>query len=339
MRRPSSSSRFALTVIAATGERFRDFAPYVAAVNNHGVVAFQAALQTGGTGVFTGSGGAIEAVADTSRGDARHFYSHPALDDREAVSVYCEVPSGQAVLRVVEGRRHAIAATGERFSRIGPLGPTVNERGVVAFRADTTSGHHGVFAADGDALVAIADTRRFSGFQGLPVVDRTGRVVFRADLPGGGHGIYAGCGGALDVVADTTGPFARLGAFPSASASGTVLFAAILTRGGAGLYAATEGRVRTVVETNRDFETFRGGLVNDAGAVVFYAAPRGGPLGIYAGPDPVRDRLASLRDALFGSTLVDFALNPVSMNEAGQVAIRVKLADERQLIVRADPRE
>jgi len=33
----------------------------------------------------------------------------------------------------------------------------------------------------------------------------------------------------------------------------------------------------------------------------------------------------------------DFALNPISMNERGQVAVRVKLADECQTIVRADP--
>ena len=52
--------------------------------------------------------------------------------------------------------------------------------------------------------------------------------------------------------------------------------------------------------------------------------PQGGP----AVPDG---------DALFGSTVADFALNPVSFNDAGQVAIRATLANGRQLIVRADP--
>ena len=35
--------------------------------------------------------------------------------------------------------------------------------------------------------------------------------------------------------------------------------------------------------------------------------------------------------------VADFALNPVSINGAGQFAIRLKLENQKQLIVRADP--
>ncbi len=38
-----------------------------------------------------------------------------------------------------------------------------------------------------------------------------------------------------------------------------------------------------------------------------------------------------------GSTVVDLALNPVSINAVGQLAIRVTLADGRQFVLRADP--
>jgi hypothetical protein len=44
-----------------------------------------------------------------------------------------------------------------------------------------------------------------------------------------------------------------------------------------------------------------------------------------------------LGDDLFGSPVAGFALNPVSVNAVGQLAIRVKLADARQFILRADP--
>jgi hypothetical protein len=51
-------SVFSWTVIATTGrERFIDFAPYVASVNDAGTVVFQATLRGGGKGVFTGSVG------------------------------------------------------------------------------------------------------------------------------------------------------------------------------------------------------------------------------------------------------------------------------------------
>jgi len=40
---------------------------------------------------------------------------------------------------------------------------------------------------------------------------------------------------------------------------------------------------------------------------------------------------------LCDSTVAGFALNPVSINSAGQLAIRVMLEGGRQLILRADP--
>jgi len=65
--KPSPQIRaFRLTLIADTGERFSDFTPYVASVNDAGTVAFQAKLRAGGSGVFTGDGGPVVAVADSS---------------------------------------------------------------------------------------------------------------------------------------------------------------------------------------------------------------------------------------------------------------------------------
>jgi hypothetical protein len=40
---------------------------------------------------------------------------------------------------------------------------------------------------------------------------------------------------------------------------------------------------------------------------------------------------------MLGSTVSELASNPVSVNGPGQVAIRVTLADHRQVILRADP--
>jgi hypothetical protein len=42
------------------------------------------------------------------------------------------------------------------------------------------------------------------------------------------------------------------------------------------------------------------------------------------------------RRTLFGSTVAGLALNPVSINDAGQLAIRVMLDSGRQLILRAN---
>jgi hypothetical protein len=75
-----------LTVIASAGERFSEFAPYVASVNDAGTVAFQAALRGGGTGVFTGSGGAVEEAAGSAL--LAGVTSHPDLNNAGAMSFY-----------------------------------------------------------------------------------------------------------------------------------------------------------------------------------------------------------------------------------------------------------
>ena len=101
----------------------------------------------------------------------------------------------------------------------------------------------------------------------------------------------------------------------------------------------TDGRFATVADNDGAFESFRGALINNAGTVVFLATPKGGALGVYSGSDPVADKIISIGDPMVGSTVADFALNPVSINDCNQLAIRVALASGRQLIIRADPVE
>jgi hypothetical protein len=92
-----------------------------------------------------------------------------------------------------------------------------------------------------------------------------------------------------------------------------------------------------VIDTRSPFESFRGVLLNNVGRVIFFATPRGGNLGVFTGRDPLGDSILSLGAPLFGSTIVDFALNPVSINDVDQIAIRVKLANDMQYVLRADP--
>jgi hypothetical protein len=103
------------------------------------------------------------------------------------------------------------------------------------------------------------------------------------------------------------------------------------------VFTVTDGQLATAVDTRDAFEHVRGALVNRSGALVYYATPPGGAMSIYAGPDPVADRVLSIGDPMLGSRIAAFVLNPVSINERGQLAIRVELADGRQAIARADP--
>jgi len=335
MRR--ATKRFIITPIADTSDQFIDFAPYVASINDPGTVAFQAALRRGGTACCTGTGGPVTVAAESTKTIVSQFQSHPDIDRSGTLYVYAVLSAGgEALVRIQGDQLIPIADTNGAFARIGPLGPTTNGEGAVAFRADTKAGRSGMFLARGGSVATIADTSSFKGFQGLPVINGTGTVAFRADLESGGQGIYASLDGAIRTVAETGDRFRELGSFPSVNKEGVLTFSATLSVGGAGIFTVADGEVTKVVDTGQ-FESFRGALIDDAGNVIFYATPNGGQLGIYPGAGAAAEPIVSIGSPLFDSTVVDFALNPVSVNHRGQLAIRISLADHRQLIVRADP--
>ncbi|MGH2842083.1 MAG: DUF7453 family protein [Solirubrobacteraceae bacterium] len=332
-----SASMSALTVVAITGERFSGFAPYVASVNDAGLVAFQAALRDGGSGVFAGDGGEIEELVVRSLHAG--VTSHPDLNGARDTSFYGELArGGRGAFLHSEGCLQILADTHGAFASIGPLGPTMNEAGIVAFRADSRDGVSGVFAGDGTAVTTVADTsERWSRFHGLPVITHDGTVVFRADCKDGVQGIYAGRDGSIRTIAKTGDRFESFCLFPSANERGTVAFAATMRGGGAGVFTDDGGRITQLTKTGGAFEAYQGALISNGGAVVIVATPRGGSVGLFGGPDPDADRILALGDQLLGATVEDFAANPVSVNASGQVAIRANLADERQVILRADP--
>ncbi len=337
---PSASTGFTLTRIADTTDRFREFGPYVAALNNAGTVAFQASLSRGGSGVFTGDGGPVTTIFDTNGTPIRAVLSHPDINAGGSVSFYGEREAGErGVFLVRGGELIRLGGAGPTaVGQIGPLGPTMNDGDAVAFRADLPEGASGIFVGAPDATRAIAHTGdRYGAFWGLPVITDDGTVVFRADLREGGQGIYAHRGDSLTTIADTTGAFQTLGFFPSANDDGEVAFAATRKQGGGGIFHWIDGDFTTVIETSDGFDSLRGAWINNAGAVFFLGTPSGGTLGIHSGANPHTDRILGLGDALFGSTITDFAANPVSLNDAGQLAIRVALATGREVILRADP--
>jgi 8-oxo-dGTP pyrophosphatase MutT (NUDIX family) len=137
------------------------------------------------------------------------------------------------------------------------------------------------------------------------------------------------------VVVETGEELETIGLFPSVAADGAVAFAATLHNGGGGVFVARDGMI-VAIQTDGAFESYRGALVCDAG-VVRIATPIGGTLGLFAGPDPEVDRILAIGDPLFGSTVEEFAANPVSVNAVGRLAVRLTLADGRGLIVRCDP--
>jgi hypothetical protein len=127
-----------------------------------GTVAFRAELGSERSGIFTGSGRRVIAIAET--GDVWSAF-------------------------------HG-ASPGASF-RARCL-PVINHGGAVAFRADLKAGGHGVYVGDGASLTPIAETGQFfSGLGPFPIMNDAAAVAFCATLRGGGSGVFVATAGEL----------------------------------------------------------------------------------------------------------------------------------------------
>lgn len=321
-----------LSIIAETGEKFREFVPYVASINEAGRVAFQARLASGQRVIAAGDGANIEIVAALNAAGDGGPCSHPDLNLRGDVCFYADGdPHERGVYRLNRGVLSRVAES------VGPLGPTINEIGNVAYRSGGVAGHGAVRVSTGTESRLVAEAGpRYMGFHGLPVINNRDQVLFRAERTDGRHGIYIADGQRHTTVVETGDEFRELAAFPMFNDNGTVVYAGTRISGESGIFVARGGESRLVVGQANGFAHFRGALIDNAGRVVFFATPVSGSLGIFSLDDPASRLMLGIDSAVAGSQVTDFALNPVSLNNRGQLAVRLRLADSRQLIVRLD---
>lgn len=335
---------YSLTPIAVTGVTFSRFGPYVAAMGDDGAIAFQAAFVGGGSGVIVARDGRLEAVVDTrtshgARTGLAEITSHPDFARDGRVAFYGRDARGGSGVYVADG------ATVERLDgsgdadtvAVGPLGPTSNADGLVAYRAT---------ARDGSAVIRVCGGRAprepfradgpIAAFHGLPIVTGRGAVLARVELRDGTHAIVRDDGRSSEDVVVTGEGVAELGLFPSADDDGTVVTSIRTTRGATALVSIAGTRLDTLVAEGAAYAHVRGGLLRDGHAVVF-ATLHEGSLGIFAGTDPVHHRIVAIGDRCLGSRVTSLAANPVSIGRAGALAIRLALADDREAIFLATP--
>ena len=248
-RKPSG---FTFRVIADNTKDISTFAPYVPTVDAAGAVFFQATLKDGTSAVFAGHGDGLGAVAVlktvvATRGSSlREVVSHPAVSSLGTVTFYADDHLGERAAYTVHGGVLRRLATEEGIGplrSVGPLGPTMNEAGWIAFRATDSDGRQRVCLAANGRVTTIAETGAlFSAFHGLPLVTRDG-VVFRGDLHDGTQAIYTSREGTLHLVSDTCGSLRSLGRFPAVNQQGTVVFTGQRADGRWGIFTESDGRL------------------------------------------------------------------------------------------------
>jgi hypothetical protein len=307
-------------------------------INTGGTVVFWAHLDTGISGIFTGIGGPITSIADTS-GPFSGFDEFPFINDGGRVAFRAGLDTGgEGIFIGSGGPTTVIATTGGTFN--GFAAPTINNGGTVAFPASLSVGGNGIFIDSGGQIATLYDTSgTFSGFLGgsFPINDG-GTAAFRATLDAGGEGIFSGSGGTPTTIADTSAAFSSFSGPPSINDGGTVAFRASLGFTGiSGIFKGSGGPLTTIADTSGPFGGFGEPSINRGGTVAFWALLDAGGEGIFTGPDPVADKVISTGDLLFGSTVTALGVSRVGLNDAGEVAFRAMLSDGTIGIYRADP--
>ncbi|MBU50633.1 MAG: hypothetical protein CL920_18295 [Deltaproteobacteria bacterium] len=323
---------YTLTHIADTHTQLASFAPYVPAINSHGHVAFQARAKDGHTSVLVYRDGE-QHVAIAHK--AQQIYSHPTLSDDGLVHCYATLPTGKQAL---------LSSTGETpttltpaLTTIGPMGPTANIHDEIAFRATNQADIEGHYLHTQNGIKCVADTSDiFASFGGLPVVNDTHHVLFQAEKKDGTKGLYLWKDGTITSLAESGGRFSWFGLFPMISKDGYIVTSAQTTSGAYNLYRFDTSEPIPLLPRDHPFESVRGGLIAEEDQIVYFATPKGGTLGMYVERSSQPSPIIAFGDELYGSTITGFALNPVSINQYGQCAFRVQLANQHEYIFRTE---
>jgi hypothetical protein len=309
------------------------------ALNDAGQVSFVTTLPSGVTGVFVGSGSAVTTVADDSRDFAT--FGAPGINGRGEVTFFGNKvvlsgfyagPDGSTPL--IENHGAVEAFVGEIYS--SPSGSFSAGHAILRLPGFQQE----IIVSDGGRATRVADTSGiFVSLDQDPRVNASGKVAFHGTRRDGSEGIFVGRGGALTTIADASADFAFFADSPAINDRGDVLFGATLNDGTSGLFLSHRGVISTVLDTTGSVGDFgRAPAINAHGQIAFEGTI-GDLVGIFTGGDPVADRAIAVGDPIDGSTVAAFG--PLAfdsaLNNRGQLAFIVELADGRAGIYRADP--
>ena len=111
-----------------------------------------------------------------------------------------------------------------------------------------------------------------------------------------------------------------------------------VTAGGSGVFRGDGSSIQTAATTGAAYSGFGSfASVTTNGGVSFAATLTAGGQGIFTGADPIVNHVIRTGDMLSGSTVTSVAYYMGAMNDTGQIAFVVMLADGRQGVYIATP--
>jgi hypothetical protein len=286
-------------------------------MNDAGQVVFSASLDAGGSGIFTGSDPAADAVATTA-GPYASFLTGinngVAINNTGTIVFAATLDAGgQGIFKGPDVTTDTIIDTnGGPYERVGS--PSINDAGAIAFlgAVDGSAGE-GVFKGPNPTTDALARATPAGPYQGVPLgeppsINEAGTVVFHG-VANNNSGVYKGPNPAADAIVTSAGPYGQIQRAPVINDSGVVAFAAsavLPDRVFTGIFIGPNPETDAIVTSQGPYGTQLGNSFdfNDLGQVAFLSdLDTGNGPGIYAGPDPVLHKVVVPGDAHFGGTI------------------------------------
>ena len=189
-----------ISVVADTSGPFDFFRNFTAhGINDDGVVVFQATLDDGTTGIFTGPDPAQDTVIDASG----PFATLNGVDiNNDGLIVFsATLDDGHSgIFTGPDPATDTVADSRGPYARFTAIGAKINDAGMVAFVASLDDETKGVFTGPDPTTAMVADSsgpfRTFSNIE----LNESGTVAFNTILDSGEHGIFVGPDIAKDKV-------------------------------------------------------------------------------------------------------------------------------------------
>jgi hypothetical protein len=339
---PAHAGTYSFTKIAGTDDFFRRFGDFHSPINASGTVLFVAVVQSGpeelSTRLLTGDGNQLTTIFDGGTSGSFDINASGIVAFATGIALGGTIVS--AVLTGSGGPLTPIAVSPPTIPGLfGHALPTINDAGSVAF-AQLSGPYEAILEARGGTLATVLDNDGiFRSFAPCLQLNQPGAIAFQGFLDDVSSGVFVVHDGTVTTIADDRGRFNETFPCPSINSQGQVAFVAVQRVGGAGIFTSTAGQITTVADTSGPFRGFSSfPTINGNGVVAFDATLDDGGEGIFVTVDGAIQQVIRTGDALFGSTVVSMTF-PIrhALNDAGQIAFVVTLADGSGAVVRADP--
>ena len=307
-------------------------------INDLGVMAWQAPTSIAQPGYYWNNGGTVSRILAATPGLG---YSTPIINNSNSIA-FTSNPGFAQTLTVQTLMGVVVTAVGSVPNYDGANTSNMlgfNDSGTLAYATWASSQSIVVRVTDGTATVLV-NASGVGNFASAPALNAGGTLVY-AGLGASGLGVYkVSPDGTSTLVSSAVSSVVALSGPDINDKGGVIWLDRNPSQGANSLLKMVDGVTSTVATVGPVFSVLGssiGQAINNSGATAFTATLNNGTSGVFIGSNPSTDKVLTVGDSLFGSTVTRVSFVRDGLNNAGQIGLLVTLANGLTEIVRADP--